>query len=156
MSSESLTRLYARPGFLLRRAHQISASVFEDECRSVGLTPAQFGGQNGYGNVVEIRHSSQRSTLYAHMSRIDVTRGQHVDQGANIGTVGSTGWATGPHLHFELKVNGEQQDPMLMAKDMESPSLTAATKGQFAQLASSLRAQLEAANSTGHSGAYAE
>ncbi len=43
MPAESLTRLYARPGFLLRRAHQISASVFEDECRSVGLTPAQFG-----------------------------------------------------------------------------------------------------------------
>jgi MarR family transcriptional regulator, lower aerobic nicotinate degradation pathway regulator len=38
-----LTRLYARPGFLLRRAHQISAAVFEDECRDVGLTPAQFG-----------------------------------------------------------------------------------------------------------------
>jgi MarR family transcriptional regulator, lower aerobic nicotinate degradation pathway regulator len=40
---ESLARLYARPGFLLRRAHQISAAVFEEECRSVGLTPAQFG-----------------------------------------------------------------------------------------------------------------
>lgn len=43
MPSQSLSRLYARPGFLLRRAHQISAAVFEDECRSVGLTPAQFG-----------------------------------------------------------------------------------------------------------------
>jgi len=41
--SLSLSRLYARPGFLLRRAHQISAAVFEDECRGVGLTPAQFG-----------------------------------------------------------------------------------------------------------------
>lgn len=43
MPTHSLARLYARPGFLLRRAHQISAAVFEDECRSVGLTPAQFG-----------------------------------------------------------------------------------------------------------------
>lgn len=42
-TSPSLLRLYARPGFLLRRAHQISAAVFEDECREVGLTPAQFG-----------------------------------------------------------------------------------------------------------------
>ncbi|MET0312125.1 MAG: MarR family transcriptional regulator [Burkholderiaceae bacterium] len=41
--SNDLSRLYARPGFLLRRAHQISAAVFEDECRSLGLTPAQFG-----------------------------------------------------------------------------------------------------------------
>lgn len=125
--------------------------------RAVGDGAVDFAGwQNGYGNVVEIRHNSQRSTLYAHMSRIDVVRGQHVEQGASIGTVGSTGWATGPHLHFELKVNGEQQDPLLMAKDMESPSLTAATKAQFAQLAGSLRAQLQAANSAGRSGAYAE
>lgn len=43
LSDQSLDRLYARPGFLLRRAHQISAAVFEDECRDVGLTPAQFG-----------------------------------------------------------------------------------------------------------------
>lgn len=43
LPSQSLARLYARPGFLLRRAHQISAAVFEDECRAVGLTPAQFG-----------------------------------------------------------------------------------------------------------------
>lgn len=43
MPTESLARLYARPGFLLRRAHQISAALFEDECRSTGLTPAQFG-----------------------------------------------------------------------------------------------------------------
>lgn len=42
-AQHNLSRLYARPGFLLRRAHQISAAVFEDECRSVGLTPAQFG-----------------------------------------------------------------------------------------------------------------
>ena len=43
LPSQTLARLYARPGFLLRRAHQISAAVFEDECRAVGLTPAQFG-----------------------------------------------------------------------------------------------------------------
>ena len=43
MPTHSLARLYARPGFLLRRAHQISAAVFEEECRGVGLTPAQFG-----------------------------------------------------------------------------------------------------------------
>ncbi len=42
-ASKDLARLYTRPGFLLRRAHQISAAMFEDECRSVGLTPAQFG-----------------------------------------------------------------------------------------------------------------
>ena len=50
-ASKHLARMYARPGFLLRRAHQISAAVFEDECKSVGLTPAQFG-------VLTVLHSS--------------------------------------------------------------------------------------------------
>ena len=51
LSDQSLARLYARPGFLIRRAHQISAAVFEDECRTVGLTPAQFG-------VLTVLHAS--------------------------------------------------------------------------------------------------
>ena len=50
-ASKHLARMYARPGFLLRRAHQISAAVFEDECKAVGLTPAQFG-------VLTVLHSS--------------------------------------------------------------------------------------------------
>ena len=50
-------------------------------------------------------------TFYAHLSRIDVRPGQSVQQGQNIGAVGSTGWATGPHLHFEFRVNGKHHDP---------------------------------------------
>ena len=89
--------------------------------RSVGDGVVEFAGrQNGYGNVVEIRHSNQRSTLYAHLSRIDVRKGQRVEQGARIGAVGATGWATGPHLHFEVKVGGQQQDPMIMAQGVRS------------------------------------
>ncbi len=125
--------------------------------RAVGDGTVDFAGwQNGYGNVVEIRHSAQRSTLYAHMSRIDVKRGAHVEQGQHIGTVGMTGWATGPHVHFEVKVNGVQQDPMIMAKASESVALSPAQKSQFAQLATSLKGQLEVADTVARSGAYAE
>ena len=125
--------------------------------RAVGDGTVDFAGwQNGYGNVVEIRHSAQRSTLYAHMSRIDVKRGAHVEQGQRVGTVGSTGWATGPHLHFEVKVSGVQQDPMIMAKASEVIELAPAQKAAFARLAGSLRSQLEVAESVARSSTYAE
>jgi len=125
--------------------------------RAVGDGTVEYAGwQNGYGNVVEIRHSSQRSTVYAHMSRIDIKRGAHVEQGQRIGAVGATGWATGPHLHFEVKVGGVQQDPMLMAKTSEAVTLSASAKLEFAQLARSLKGQLDVADSMARSGGYAE
>jgi murein DD-endopeptidase MepM/ murein hydrolase activator NlpD len=125
--------------------------------RAVGDGTIDFAGwQNGYGNVVEIRHGNGRSTLYAHMSRIDVKRGQHVDQGPRVGAVGSTGWATGPHLHFEVKLNGVQQDPLLMAKQSESVSLSPAAKAQFEQMAQGMKGQLDVADSLVRSTEYAE
>ena len=125
--------------------------------RAVGDGVIDFAGwQNGYGNVVEIRHSIHRSTLYAHMSRIDVKRGQHVEQGQHIGAVGATGWATGPHLHFEVRVDGVQENPTIMAKASETLRLAPAAKAQFAQLARSLQEQLAVADSVARSGAYAE
>ncbi|MYB02631.1 MAG: M23 family metallopeptidase, partial [Acidimicrobiaceae bacterium] len=51
------------------------------------------------------------STLYAHLSRIDVSEGQEVASGDRIGAIGSTGWSTGPHLHFELRIDGRAVDP---------------------------------------------
>jgi murein DD-endopeptidase MepM/ murein hydrolase activator NlpD len=125
--------------------------------RTVGEGVVDFAGwQNGYGNVVEIRHSAQRSTLYAHMSRIDVKRGARVEQGDRIGAVGSTGWATGPHLHFEVKVGGVQEDPMIMARASESLVLAPAQKALFAKLAGTLKGQLEIAESVVRSGPFAE
>ena len=125
--------------------------------RAVGDGTVEFAGwQNGYGNVVEVKHSAQRSTVYAHMSRINVKRGAHVEQGQNLGAVGMTGWATGPHLHFEVKVGGVQEDPMIMARSAETVELSAAAKTQFLQLAQSMKGQLDAADSMLRSGAYAE
>ncbi len=125
--------------------------------RAVGDGVVEFAGQqNGYGNVLEIKHSNQRSTLYAHLSRIDVRKGQHVEQGQRVGAVGSTGWATGPHLHFEVKVNGAQQDPMLLARASETVPLSATARVEFAQLARSVKGQLEVADSVARAGAFAE
>ena len=125
--------------------------------RSVGDGVVDFAGrQNGYGNVVEIRHSNNRSTLYEHLSRIDVRQGQRIDQGTRVGAVGATGWATGPHLHFEFKLSGMQQNPLTIAKSSETLVIAPAARLQFAQMAIAAKAQLEAAESMTAAGNYAE
>jgi len=117
--------------------------------RTVGDGVVEFAGwQNGYGNVIQIKHANNRATLYGHLSRINVRNGQRVDQGMVIGNVGSTGWATGPHLHFEVKLNGEQQNPLLVAKASETVTLSPAAQAKFAVVAKEFRQQLEAAEAT--------
>ena len=71
------------------------------------------GWKGGYGNAVIVSHVDGIATLYAHMSQIFVSVGDSVDQGDVLGAVGSTGWSTGPHLHFETRVNGVPRDPMI-------------------------------------------
>ena len=72
----------------------------------------------GYGKVTVIDHGKRNkdgkriSTLYAHQSRIMIKKGDYVKKGDEIGWVGSTGFATGPHLHFEMRVNGRPVDPL--------------------------------------------
>ncbi len=70
------------------------------------------GWNSGYGNCVIIDHGGGRATLYAHMSSYSVSSGQSVSKGQQIGKVGSTGNSTGPHLHFEVLINGAAVDPM--------------------------------------------
>ncbi len=71
------------------------------------------GTMTGYGNVIILDHGNGVSTLYAHLSKILVNQGDTVKKGEVIGLVGATGWATGPHLHFEVRVGGVAKDPML-------------------------------------------
>ena len=115
--------------------------------RTVGDGVVDFAGvQNGYGNVVYIKHRNQHVTVYAHLSRIDVRKGESVEQGQKIGAVGSTGWATGPHLHFEFRVAGEHKDPMVIARQSEAAQpVSAAARPAFDRLAGNMRVQLSSA-----------
>lgn len=79
------------------------------------------GWQRGYGNVVYVDHGSGFSTRYGHLSKINVAVGQSVSIGEIIGLVGSTGRSTGPHLHYEVRINNQPVDP--------KPYLPGATAG---------------------------
>lgn len=77
-------------------------------------TVSFVGKQTGYGNVVIVKHEGRYSTAYGHLSRFAsrLRTGQRVAQGEVIGYVGKTGWATGPHLHYEFRVDGQQRNPL--------------------------------------------
>ena len=70
------------------------------------------GWRTGYGNAIVITHGGGYTTLYAHLHDIDVSTGQPVSGGDAIGLLGSTGWSTGPHLHFEVRLDGTALDPV--------------------------------------------
>lgn len=90
------------------------AAAIGTPIRAVGDGTVTFAGWNshGYGNLTSIRHNSVFSTNYAHQSKIIVSYGQKVTQGQIIGYVGSTGFSTGPHLHFEMVKNGTKINPL--------------------------------------------
>jgi murein DD-endopeptidase MepM/ murein hydrolase activator NlpD len=72
-----------------------------------------YAARNGrYGNLVEIDHGQGFVTRYAHLADVAVTVGQEVERGTRVGTVGSTGRSTAPHLHYELRIGGQPSDPM--------------------------------------------
>ena len=125
--------------------------------RTIGDGVVEFAGwQNGYGNVVHIKHGNELSTVYAHLSRLDVAKGAKVEQGETIGAVGQTGWATGPHLHFEVKIDGIQQDPLLVAQSSEGVLLSRAAKVRLTELSASVRAQLGVAQTLAHAQVFGE
>jgi len=114
--------------------------------RTVGDGVVDFAGvQGGFGNVVIVKHGGANSTVYAHLSRILARKGQRVSQGDQVGLVGSTGWATGPHLHFEFRVNGVHRDPLTLARQSEAIPVSAQAKPMFDKAVSSVRTQLAAA-----------
>lgn len=112
--------------------------------RSVGDGVVDFAGwQNGYGNVVIIGHLNKAQTVYAHLSAIDVKKGQAVSQGQTVGKVGATGWATGPHLHFEYRENGVFKDPLTLAKQSEAVPVAEESRGRFAEVAQLQKRKLD-------------
>ena len=70
------------------------------------------GCGGGYGNYLMIDHGNGKATLYGHLTSLNVSSGEYVQKGQVIGYVGTTGWSTGPHLHFETRLNGEKYNPM--------------------------------------------
>jgi murein DD-endopeptidase MepM/ murein hydrolase activator NlpD len=84
-----------------------------------------YWDDQGYGGLVIIGHPSGYETWYAHLSRFEVSRGDTVKRGDEIGRMGSTGYSTGPHLHFEVHEDGQLRDPLafLKAADLKSANL---------------------------------
>lgn len=90
------------------------AAAIGTPVRTVGNGTVTFAGWNsqGYGNYISLRHNATYSTNYAHLSKIAVKYGQKVTQGDVIGYVGSTGFSTGPHLHYEMVKDGVKINPL--------------------------------------------
>ncbi len=111
---------------------------------AAGDARVQFvGKQRGYGNVVILDHGRGHTTLYAHMSRFGkIKPGQHVGQGSVIGYVGSTGLATGPHLHYEFRVNGVHRNPLSVTMPPPEP-LKGAELAAFRAQAAPAMARIE-------------
>jgi murein DD-endopeptidase MepM/ murein hydrolase activator NlpD len=101
--------------------------------------------QGAYGNMVVVQHNARQSTVYAHLSRMQVKRGQSIKQGDVIGAVGTTGLSTGPHLHFEFRIGGRHVDPLTLAQQGAAGPISAALRPQFNQRAQVARSQLMAA-----------
>lgn len=107
--------LRRHPIFRIRQIHQgldIAAARGTPVRAASGGVVLFAGWYGGYGKLVIIDHGQGTSTLYGHLSAILVTPGRQVPQGHVIGRVGSTGYSTGPHLHFEVRQNGRPVDPM--------------------------------------------
>ena len=105
--------------------------------KATGSGTVEFvGRQGGYGNLVVLRHQSQYTTWYGHLSRFapGMQRGKRVTQGDVIGFVGSTGVATGPHLHYEFRINNVHQDPLRVAMP-PAPPLAAQYRAAFDEAA---------------------
>ena len=102
------------PIYGTRRLHQgidVSGGSGTPIAAAKGGTVLSAGWRGGYGNAVVLSHGDGVTTLYAHQSSMNVSSGDQVSRGDIIGWVGSTGASTGPHLHFEVRINGSAVDP---------------------------------------------
>jgi murein DD-endopeptidase MepM/ murein hydrolase activator NlpD len=117
-----------------------------------GGTVTFVGWRSGYGRTIVIDHGHQISTLYGHLAKPDVVRGQTVEEGAGIGLIGATGHASGPHLHYEVLVNGRPVNPRLVfarPQDIYGRSLVAARENSSDQReARSIPSSTDAASSS--------
>jgi murein DD-endopeptidase MepM/ murein hydrolase activator NlpD len=101
------------------------------------------GWKNGYGNCVVVKHQGVYSTLYGHLSGFaaGMKRGQRIEQGRLIGYVGMTGWATGPHLHYEFRISDKATDPLTAALP-EAPPISRTEQAAFRSVAGNFDRQI--------------
>ncbi|MEJ7136867.1 M23 family metallopeptidase [Amphibiibacter pelophylacis] len=125
------------------------AAAIGTPVRTIGDGTVEFAGeQTGYGKVIKVRHSQNRTTVYAHLSQIDVRVGEKVAQGELLGESGATGWVTGPHLHFEFQQDGVAVDPQIaLAGQTDIVKLPAQAMADFSSRARQYRNQLALARS---------
>ncbi|MFM7254609.1 MAG: peptidoglycan DD-metalloendopeptidase family protein [Betaproteobacteria bacterium] len=133
------------PIFQQWRAHRgvDFAAPHGTRVRAAGDGTVDFvGWYRGYGNMVVIRHRDRTETVYAHLQSFAeaIRPGYRVQQGETLGEVGSTGWATGPHLHYELRINGEHVDPLTVAMGSSGATLTKTQREAFVSHLAQLRA----------------
>ncbi len=115
--AEQTSGFGARVDPFLGRAAMHAGVDFRDEVgasirATAGGMVTTAGWNGGYGNMVEIDHGNGLTTRYAHMSAVAVSEGQSVSAGAVVGKLGSTGRSTGPHLHYEVRIDGDAVDPL--------------------------------------------
>ncbi|MDD2685353.1 MAG: peptidoglycan DD-metalloendopeptidase family protein [Gallionella sp.] len=110
---------------------------------------AFVGKQNGYGNVVMLSHQGRYTTVYGHLSRFakGLRKGQRISQGEIIANVGMTGVTSGPHLHYEFKVDGVQRDPLRVAMPNAMP-VSNSRKNEFDALADNFNSRLNLLRNT--------
>jgi murein DD-endopeptidase MepM/ murein hydrolase activator NlpD len=90
--------------------------------RAPGAGTVAFAGwRNGYGRTIVVDHGNRLQTLYAHLSKVSVRPGQPVRRGTSLGLTGATGRTSGPHLHYEVLVNGRPVDPHVSPPGRSSP-----------------------------------
>jgi len=104
-----------------------------------------MGRMGGYGNAVDVRHANGYVSRYGHLSRFakGLHQGSHVSMGSTIAYVGMTGWATGPHLHFEIRVNGVARDPRVALRDKAGAPLTGSEAALFQEIREHTMAALQ-------------
>ena len=133
-------RMHPILGYMRRHTGVDYAAPTGTPIVAAGDAKVQFEGwKNGYGNCIILDHGRGYTTLYGHMSRFGKYHvGSHVDQGATIGYVGMTGMATGPHLHYEFRINGEYRNPLSVTMPKPEPLTGAALASFRAQTAPAL------------------
>ena len=150
----NFTRISSR--FNLRRRHPVLntirahrgvdyAAPHGTPIKATGNGRIQFAGnKGGYGKVIEIVHAGQYTTLYAHMSRFarGMNQGNRVTQGQVIGYVGQSGLATGPHLHYEFRVNGVHRNPLTIPLPEAQP-IADEYRNKFDRVANAMVSRLE-------------